>query len=92
MISRKCVTAVSALLVFNIFLGIIRFVVMCCLNFCKSALPVMSLRVGVENDKDASSVILTGKWSESSSKSGSWCMEKLIDFSIITSKISGLLL
>ncbi|KAL4105032.1 hypothetical protein QTP88_020307 [Uroleucon formosanum] len=56
------------------------------------ALPVMSLRVGVENDKDASNVILTGKWSESSSKSGSWCMEKRIDFNIITSKISGLLL
>lgn len=72
MISRKCFTAVSALVVFDIFLGIIRFFVTYCLNFCQSALPVMSLWMGVETDKDASIVIFTGKWSESSSNSGSW--------------------
>jgi len=32
----------------------------------------MILRVGVKNDRDASIVIFTGKWSESSLNNGSW--------------------
>lgn len=72
MISRNCFTAVSALVVYNIFFKDIY-------NYCDVLLEFLPICFtgdefagGVENDKDASNVIFTGKWSESSSKSGSW--------------------
>ena len=58
MVTRKCFTATSTLEMFKIFLGIIRFCVMYCLNFFQSGLPVMSLWAEVDNNKDASIVIL----------------------------------